>query len=1271
MNLSSPPAFSYVPWPASVLAPTRKLQAAPRLTGNKAWQCLLALAVVGVLPATRIRADTAYTEDFVGGMPEIWSGTDLPVSRATGTNTSWYLGQLGNDKVTLALDGLDLEGGYATPNAQGRHVFVTVSYDLFVIGGWTGNNESTPATAHTFGFESSIAAGAASKRLTTTFSNIPGQFQTFPYDSGGGDYYGQRGGRGGNQVNTLGFSGAPSGYNDAVYRLAGGRNQSFTFEHDADDLTLDFAAANLPAGATWGLTNVKVATGGVFNWQAAPAVGDGLDGGWEVGEHWANPDPTLHLSPGPDDLAQFTEAGNYNVSIHEDTSVGFLHLAASTADASTVQFNTIGHALTLTAGDYSNTSLSVADGADLTDTLFVFNSNNDADSKFNAVINAETVGVARGVGAKGTLTLDGFLDPAAPGTNNNPLGNVILNVQREMTIGDGRSRDDEAEGGNIGVATLNILHGAILNSGLGGGSASSNPGDGNTVGYETYVDGTVSVDDKGVWNQTGSIWCGVFGPGVLNVTKGSQVNLFDLPYAGQAPTIGGSFKIGGFGGSSGAVTVKDPDSKINAGDIQVANLGVDAFLAIDDFGVVNATSVAIGADIMGFPGASGDAFVNVTHQGHLKVATPTAEGQLVVGDAIDGRLTLGYVSGNDGSLFNTGQATVDFAVIGKAANVTGLVDVAYAQAADLHSLFTVNQTLTVGGGGSGTLGMNGGGVTVLAGQDLDGPICVVGDQAGSHGLITMFGGADSDTWGQGSTFDARAGAVVLGNDGSGRLEIYNGGQTFAKAISMAERAGATAELVIDGDGADHIHTTLLEVSDPNAGLMVGRGGASATAEVLNGGLLDTFRATVGGQDGEQAAGTVTVRDLRDPATLVNPEIGSLWLVHGVPFEDAFLGGTLDIGGNGVGNPLPGSGIVTIGGGGRLGVASALHLGKNGRLNVTGGAVTVGTADPLLMDVTPNSLRVVGNTTLPGAVSTVSGEGVITAEVMVESGGNLSPNGLSGTTTGSLSIVGSLRVLSGGNLTTRLSAASAGSYDTLALRDATLAGPAGTATLNNGADITLIGRDPYHTPEVGDHFDVVTAAKVVIGSLNLTFLDLPSTNWHYGVVSIPGGQALRIQYGAAVQEPGSLSIRGSVRLNGAPAAGVLIGVVPGISTLTDATGQYRVTVPSGSTGTVTPSAPGLQFSPALRAFANLTADLAAQDFQMSDALVPLLTLTAEGAQGRVTWTGVAGVTYQPQTSTDLVAWTDLAGPLPGADSPLSFTFPTTPDPKRFYRVRAER
>lgn len=1203
-----------------------------------------------MLPATCLQADPAYFEDFSAGEAAAdWQGDNLDVSQATGTNTSWYLGQLNNDSVTLPLSGLDFEGGNATPNSQNQHSFVTVSYDLLVIGDWTGNNGGQePPPPHTFAFETSHSQDAGTTRLTTTFSNLPGSYQAFPYDSINNGFYAQNGGKGAIELNTLGFSGAADGYNDAVYRLAGGRNQSFTFDHAVDDLTLSFSAENLDAGATWGITNIKIVTGGVFTWQAGPSVGEGLDGGWDIGEHWANPDPTLTLIPSADDAVEFTAAGDYNVSIHQNTSAGFLHCMATQSGDSTVRFNTIGHTLTLTAGNYNNASVAVADGSGQSANLLLFNSNNDSDSDFNGVLNAETVNIAD----QGSLTLDGYLDPAKPGTDGD-LGNVILNVQREFNIAtDG---------------TLDIRYGAILNGGLGGGSASSNPSDDNVAGVYCYVEGTANVTDQSVWNQTGSIWTGVSSIGAVHVTGGSHVNVFQLPFAGQLPAIGGSLAIGGFSGAKGSVTVSDPDSQFNVGQLQVGTTESDGLLLIDNFGAVTAATVSIGSYIGGFSGPAGDSHVKVSHQGSFSVTTPNGQGQLNVGDYFDGRMDLGIFEAGQ---FSTGEATTDFAVIGNVPGAKGEVSVLIAQAADLHSLFTVTKTLIVGAGGEGILGMNGGGVTVLLGLDADnGPLAIAGDQSESNGLITMFGGAGSSDWGQPSTFDASAGGVVVGNAGFGRLEVYDNAQAFAKTIVMAKEVSGSAELALDGDGADNNHTTLLKVSDTDAGLVVGQAG-TATATVLNGALLDTFRATVGGQNGDEGPGTVTVEDPRDPATVRHHELGSLWLVHNQASEDSSAGGTLDIGGEGLGGQVGGSGHVTIGSGGRLGVATALRFGKNGRLDVTGGAVTVGAADPLLMDSTPSRLRV-GDSALPAADTSVSGNGVIAADVLVDSGGNLGPIDIDGTATGTLSIIGSLKVLADGNLSIQVAAPVSGSYDSVALLDPALAAPAGIAILNYGSEITLRGLSSYDTPAVGDHFDVLTAAKVAIGALNLSIVGLPSSGWHYGVVSIPGGQALRIQYGAAVQEPGSLSIQGDVLADGLGVSDLLIKVEPGISALTDGGGHYTLFVPASSSGTITPSAAGWVSSPVVRSFTTLATDLNYQDFILSASPLtpPALTLTTQDTLRRVTWYGESGIIYQPETSADLLIWTNYGNPLPGAGGPLSFTFPTAPDPQRFFRVRS--
>ena len=200
-------------------------------------------------------------------------------------------------------------------------------------------------------------------------------------------------------------------------------------------------------------------------------------------------------------------------------------------------------------------------------------------------------------------------------------------------------------------------------------------------------------------------------------------------------------------------------------------------------------------------------------------------------------------------------------------------------------------------------------------------------------------------------------------------------------------------------------------------------------------------------------------------------------------------------------------------------------------------------------------------------------------------------------------------------------------------------------------------------------DVVTAASVSIGTLNLSFLNLPSTDWYYGVVSIPGGQALRIQYGVPVVLPSTVSIHGTVRHGGLPAVGVLVSAGAGLSAITDANGQYTLTVPLNSSGTLTPSASGFLFDPQVRTFTNLSTDLTTQDFLMSPLVAPSLVITKEGTLRRVTWTAILGVTYQPQTSTNLMGWNDLGPPIPGTNAPVSFTFQTTADPKRFFRVRA--
>lgn len=84
-------------------------------------------------------------------------------------------------------------------------------------------------------------------------------------------------------------------------------------------------------------------------------------------------------------------------------------------------------------------------------------------------------------------------------------------------------------------------------------------------------------------------------------------------------------------------------------------------------------------------------------------------------------------------------------------------------------------------------------------------------------------------------------------------------------------------------------------------------------------------------------------------------------------------------------------------------------------------------------------------------------------------------------------------------------------------------------------------------------------------------------------------------GAAVQNYTTVqSITGRVRLNGVGLAGVTLTLSNGTTATTSATGNFTILVPTGFTGTLTPSLTGRTFTPALFTYTNLTANMAGQN-----------------------------------------------------------------------------
>jgi len=76
-----------------------------------------------------------------------------------------------------------------------------------------------------------------------------------------------------------------------------------------------------------------------------------------------------------------------------------------------------------------------------------------------------------------------------------------------------------------------------------------------------------------------------------------------------------------------------------------------------------------------------------------------------------------------------------------------------------------------------------------------------------------------------------------------------------------------------------------------------------------------------------------------------------------------------------------------------------------------------------------------------------------------------------------------------------------------------------------------------------------------------------------------------------------SVSGTVTLNGSPLAGVAFAGTNGAScTASNASGQYSCSVPTGWSGSVTPSLAGHSFTPASRSYTNVTANQTAQNYR---------------------------------------------------------------------------
>ena len=169
-----------------------------------------------------------------------------PVSAATTPSGRDFLGEFGNQDVCLLLN-----------NLTAGHSRVTISFELFLIRSWDGNEMESPGGLpeentpdYVVGPDHWQLQADGATLLDTTFANWINFTQAYPgpFPTGSNPAY-----TGSTEVNTLGYFYGPWA-KDSVYQL------TYVFNHTADSVRFDFIASGLQelADESWGLANIEV-----------------------------------------------------------------------------------------------------------------------------------------------------------------------------------------------------------------------------------------------------------------------------------------------------------------------------------------------------------------------------------------------------------------------------------------------------------------------------------------------------------------------------------------------------------------------------------------------------------------------------------------------------------------------------------------------------------------------------------------------------------------------------------------------------------------------------------------------------------------------------------------------------------------------------------------------------------------------------------------------------------------------------------------------------
>jgi fibronectin-binding autotransporter adhesin len=420
---------------------------------------------------------------------------------------------------------------------------------------------------------------------------------------------------------------------------------------------------------------------------------------------------------------------------------------------------------------------------------------------------------------KSSITATSFLDIGVSGKST-------------LTIQDGGTFTVTGAGSNVGLANHTGSTATVLVTDPGssvmtsasifvGGNGMN--GDGGTATMTVTNFATVTTGDAlGVGNSGG-------GTDSLTISGGAGVS--SSVASGSASDFSGIVGSRIFTGTATATITGAASEWVNKQSISIGASGTGTVMVTNGGTLeVDGSTVEIGHD------SGGTGTLTFDKAGG---ANPTftfngpATNQLIVGDQGTGnfnvpggaQITIGasVIIGNQGSTGSgpgTGSATVK----------------------DPNSSWTIGGNLTVGEGGNGTLMiMNGDTVSV-------GGTAILGDKNGSNGTLTLDGAGSK------LTFTTMGNTLMIGNLGTGTLQVQNGASASLTDTVLGAQSQGTGKIIVSGSTSGGSATGTVTL----VGMLTVGGSSPGTSVPTGNSLGPATEAVPGGLVSVTGGGTMTV-----------------------------------------------------------------------------------------------------------------------------------------------------------------------------------------------------------------------------------------------------------------------------------------------------------------------------------------------------------------------------------------------------------------------------